>query len=299
MTLGSGALPFDFTWAELALINWSDDSRGGLLMRSLPSLSFPPIVLSLSLSLSHWESIDYSRSHYCGQWGFCTRFFPSAPVPTLKMKQAKHFRKSNSNNAQPKSDLGFQDFLLLFLPVARSLLLGNKLVGWMNQWMDEELAVTFVSPWDFQIDIWCLRSPLSFSYDSRMFGKDEIEEIRRISLADVILNSTSITPQEIQSKVFFWIPGNPCPQPMQLNSTVLDPCKYLTGFDYFEVSYNFFWKWTFMKTLRDFTKLSFLVDFEYYLKAFYEIQFFLTGFETISVFLKAFFWRYFMKLRVF
>ena len=75
-----------------------------------------------------------------------------------------------------------------------------------------------------------------------MFSKDEIEEIRAVTLADVIINSTTITPDEIQRNVFFWLPGDPCPQPMQLNSTVLDPCKYLTGFDYFEVRPHFMTK---------------------------------------------------------
>jgi dual oxidase len=69
-----------------------------------------------------------------------------------------------------------------------------------------------------------------------MFTPEEIDEIRNVRLHDIIINSTSVLPGEIQESVFFWINGNPCPQPMQLNASVLEPCSFLKGFDYFEVS---------------------------------------------------------------
>lgn len=70
----------------------------------------------------------------------------------------------------------------------------------------------------------------------RIFSKQEIEEIRNIKLWDVIVNSTNIDPKAIQKNVFYWVQGDPCPQPMQLNISLMEPCKILGGYDYFEVS---------------------------------------------------------------
>lgn len=55
---------------------------------------------------------------------------------------------------------------------------------------------------------------------------------------DIIVNSTNIPPNAIQRNVFYWIQGDPCPQPVQLNTSLLEPCKYLHGYDYFEVFQN-------------------------------------------------------------
>ena len=42
-----------------------------------------------------------------------------------------------------------------------------------------------------------------------------------------------------QEDVFEWKPGNPCPQPLQLNASHLEHCPYLKGHDYFQVrQYN-------------------------------------------------------------
>lgn len=68
-----------------------------------------------------------------------------------------------------------------------------------------------------------------------MFSEEEIEELRKVSLWDIIVNSTKIHPNSIQQNVFFWNEGDPCPQPMQLNTSLLEPCKHLSGYDYFEV----------------------------------------------------------------
>ncbi|XP_018563303.1 dual oxidase [Anoplophora glabripennis] len=67
-----------------------------------------------------------------------------------------------------------------------------------------------------------------------IFSKDEVNEIKKITLWDVIINSTSIEPNAIQRNVFFWVKGDPCPQPMQLNISLMEPCKILSGYDYFE-----------------------------------------------------------------
>ncbi|XP_063236450.1 dual oxidase [Bacillus rossius redtenbacheri] len=72
--------------------------------------------------------------------------------------------------------------------------------------------------------------------ENGMFTQDEVEEIRGVRLRDVIVNCTDISPDEIQESVFFWRDGDPCPQPVQLNNSLLEPCKYLKGYDYFEGS---------------------------------------------------------------
>jgi len=72
----------------------------------------------------------------------------------------------------------------------------------------------------------------------RIFTPEEIQKIREIKLHDIIVNSTGIQPPEIQREVFVWVDGDPCPQPMQLNASVLEPCSFLKGFDYFEVKSN-------------------------------------------------------------
>lgn len=56
---------------------------------------------------------------------------------------------------------------------------------------------------------------------------------------DIIVNSSDVSPDSIQKEVFFWSEGDPCPQPMQLNATSMEPCKYLTGYDYFEARLTF------------------------------------------------------------
>lgn len=70
----------------------------------------------------------------------------------------------------------------------------------------------------------------------RIFTKEEIEELRKITLWDIIVNSTNINPSDIQRNVFTFQDGDPCPQPLQLNATELEPCSYLQGYDYFSGS---------------------------------------------------------------
>ncbi|KAH9629502.1 hypothetical protein HF086_015832 [Spodoptera exigua] len=68
-----------------------------------------------------------------------------------------------------------------------------------------------------------------------IFTKEEIAELRQITMWDIIVNSTSLGPRDLQRDVFHWRAGDPCPQPYQLNASKLPPCKYLRGYDYFEV----------------------------------------------------------------
>ncbi|XP_046835214.1 dual oxidase isoform X1 [Vespa crabro] len=72
--------------------------------------------------------------------------------------------------------------------------------------------------------------------ESGIFTKTEIEDIRRVTLWDVITNATNIPPDTIQKRVFLWEENDPCPQPFQLNSSVLEPCLPLQRYDYFEGS---------------------------------------------------------------
>ncbi|XP_014272610.1 dual oxidase [Halyomorpha halys] len=72
--------------------------------------------------------------------------------------------------------------------------------------------------------------------ENGIFTKSEIEELRKIRLYDVIVNGTDIEPDELQENVFFWTEGDPCPQPLQLNTSILEPCSFLREYDYFEGS---------------------------------------------------------------
>ncbi|XP_076302111.1 dual oxidase-like [Lasioglossum baleicum] len=72
--------------------------------------------------------------------------------------------------------------------------------------------------------------------ENGIFTKSEIEDIRRVTLWDVIVNATGIPENAIQRNVFTWEEGDPCPQPYQLNSTMLEPCVPLQRYDYFEGS---------------------------------------------------------------
>ena len=69
----------------------------------------------------------------------------------------------------------------------------------------------------------------------RVFSQDEVETIRKVRLYDIILATTNISRNDIQEKVFFHTADDPCPQPLQLNASLMEPCRYLSGHDYFQV----------------------------------------------------------------
>lgn len=69
-----------------------------------------------------------------------------------------------------------------------------------------------------------------------IFTKDEIAEIRKLRLWDILVNASNIPPEAIQKDIFRFKPGDPCPQPSQINSTQLEPCMILVGWDYFHGS---------------------------------------------------------------
>ena len=70
--------------------------------------------------------------------------------------------------------------------------------------------------------------------DNGIFTPAEIEEIRSITLWDVIVNASSVLPDDLQRNVFFHLEGDPCRQPKQLNATELPRCEYLKGYDSFQ-----------------------------------------------------------------
>ena len=68
-----------------------------------------------------------------------------------------------------------------------------------------------------------------------VFLPEEVEDIKKIKLWDVIVNATNVSPNEIQKEVFFWHEGDPCPQPRQLNASDLQPCALPKEKDSFQV----------------------------------------------------------------
>ncbi|XP_042543944.1 dual oxidase 1 [Dipodomys spectabilis] len=69
-----------------------------------------------------------------------------------------------------------------------------------------------------------------------LFSEDEIAEIRNTSLRDVLVAVTNVEPAALQPNVFFWLAGDPCPQPKQLSTEGLPTCVPLIIRDYFEGS---------------------------------------------------------------
>lgn len=76
-------------------------------------------------------------------------------------------------------------------------------------------------------------NPINDKIYYRIFTKEEIAELRKVTLWDIIVNSTSIHPGEIQKDVFMFHENDPCPQPFQLNASALEPCNNLGNYDYF------------------------------------------------------------------
>ena len=69
-----------------------------------------------------------------------------------------------------------------------------------------------------------------------IFTKEEIAEIRKIKLWDIIINATNVPVEGIQRDVFLFKAGDPCPQPKQMTSKVLESCFILAGWNYFHGS---------------------------------------------------------------
>ncbi|XP_067143803.1 dual oxidase-like isoform X2 [Centruroides vittatus] len=72
------------------------------------------------------------------------------------------------------------------------------------------------------------------------FTKEEIKRIKKTTIYDVVIESTSIGTGHVQKNMFSWKEGDPCPQKVQLNGSMLEPCSAIEGYDYFhgnEVAY--------------------------------------------------------------
>lgn len=67
----------------------------------------------------------------------------------------------------------------------------------------------------------------------RIFTPKEIAEIWNITLKTIIVETTEINSQLLQDNVFVHNPGDPCPQPYQVNITNLEPCTPFTRFNHF------------------------------------------------------------------
>ncbi|XP_076426614.1 dual oxidase 1 [Peromyscus maniculatus bairdii] len=69
-----------------------------------------------------------------------------------------------------------------------------------------------------------------------LFSKEEIAEIRNTSLRDILAAVTKVDPRALQPNVFFWLAGDPCPQPSQLSTEGLPACVPPFIRDYFKGS---------------------------------------------------------------
>ncbi|XP_013365767.1 PREDICTED: dual oxidase 1 isoform X2 [Chinchilla lanigera] len=69
-----------------------------------------------------------------------------------------------------------------------------------------------------------------------LFSEEEIAGIRNTSFREVLVAVTSVDASDLQPNVFFWVAGDPCPQPGQLSTEGLPACVPLIVQDYFQGS---------------------------------------------------------------
>ncbi|WKX98615.1 hypothetical protein Q1695_013921 [Nippostrongylus brasiliensis] len=75
-----------------------------------------------------------------------------------------------------------------------------------------------------------------------LFTDEEIQQIHKITLRDIIKETTEISEEWLQKDVFYFKEGDSCPQPFQVNITGLEQCVPFMRFDHFtgnEVTYIF------------------------------------------------------------
>uniref|UniRef100_A0A3B3VJM4 NAD(P)H oxidase (H2O2-forming) n=1 Tax=Poecilia latipinna TaxID=48699 RepID=A0A3B3VJM4_9TELE len=70
-----------------------------------------------------------------------------------------------------------------------------------------------------------------------LFTDEEIQTIRCLTYRDVLIAVTSAEEADLQKNVFLWTEGDPCPQPAQLDASMLHPCTNVTNLDYFDGSH--------------------------------------------------------------
>ncbi|XP_009074436.1 PREDICTED: dual oxidase 2-like [Acanthisitta chloris] len=66
-----------------------------------------------------------------------------------------------------------------------------------------------------------------------LFTEEEIGEIRNTTFRDVLAVVTYANSTDLQSHVFVWSEGDPCPQPQQLTAQLLANCTPMMVLDYF------------------------------------------------------------------
>ncbi|XP_070687320.1 dual oxidase 1 [Pempheris klunzingeri] len=84
-----------------------------------------------------------------------------------------------------------------------------------------------------------IRNGDRFWFENRqngLFTDEEIQVISNVTFHDVLIAVTSAEATDIQNNVFFWKDGDPCPQPTQLNASMLHPCTNATQLNYFDGS---------------------------------------------------------------
>ncbi|XP_017569119.2 dual oxidase 2 [Pygocentrus nattereri] len=69
-----------------------------------------------------------------------------------------------------------------------------------------------------------------------LFTEEEIQSIRNTTYYDILLAITSAESEDIQKNVFFWLNGDPCPQPQPVTASDLQPCTKATSMSYFDTS---------------------------------------------------------------
>ncbi|RXN27667.1 dual oxidase 1-like protein [Labeo rohita] len=69
-----------------------------------------------------------------------------------------------------------------------------------------------------------------------LFTEEEIQAIRNTTFHDVLLHVTSAEEGDIQKNVFFWMNGDPCPQPQPITASDLHPCTKASSMSYFDNS---------------------------------------------------------------
>ncbi|XP_041379431.1 dual oxidase-like [Gigantopelta aegis] len=80
--------------------------------------------------------------------------------------------------------------------------------------------------------------------ETGIFTRAEMDQIRQVTLSQIIVNTTGVEMMEIQDDVFTLNSGDPCPQEMQLRENILAPCPEHIGYDFFagsEVPYIIIW----------------------------------------------------------
>ncbi|TSM52321.1 Dual oxidase 2 [Bagarius yarrelli] len=67
-----------------------------------------------------------------------------------------------------------------------------------------------------------------------LFTEEEIQAIQNTRYYDILLKTTSAKTAELQEDVFYWLDGDPCPQPQPITASMLHPCSNATSVIFFD-----------------------------------------------------------------